>query len=198
MIDLRTGAFSGGGGETAVLNAASAQISNWLGLPSGVAAGMTDAKTPDAQWGAEKAMTLMAAGLAGGNMIYESSGMAAALLGVSFEGFVLDDEMIGHIYRALRGVEVSPATLDFDAIQSAVLGDGHFLGAPDTMAAMERDYFYPDMADRDAPSAWEEAGARAARDRASDKAKHILATHRPAYLSDVQEREIAKRFAIKV
>ncbi|MEM6825055.1 MAG: trimethylamine methyltransferase family protein, partial [Pseudomonadota bacterium] len=44
VIDLRTGAFAGGGGEITVLNAASAQISNWLGLPSGVAASMTDAK----------------------------------------------------------------------------------------------------------------------------------------------------------
>ncbi|MEL6960930.1 MAG: trimethylamine methyltransferase family protein, partial [Pseudomonadota bacterium] len=33
VIDLRTGAFAGGGGETTVLNAASAQLSNWLGLP---------------------------------------------------------------------------------------------------------------------------------------------------------------------
>lgn len=33
VIDLRSGAFCGGGGESAVLNAASAQLSNWLGLP---------------------------------------------------------------------------------------------------------------------------------------------------------------------
>ncbi|MEM1372736.1 MAG: trimethylamine methyltransferase family protein, partial [Pseudomonadota bacterium] len=74
VIDLRTGAFAGGGGETVVLNAASAQISNWLGLPSGVASSMTDAKAIDAQYGVEKAMTALAAGLAGGNLIYESSG----------------------------------------------------------------------------------------------------------------------------
>ena len=53
VVDLRTGAFSGGSGETAVLNAASAQLSNWLGLPSGVASSMTDAKAIDAQYGAE-------------------------------------------------------------------------------------------------------------------------------------------------
>ena len=51
VIDLRTGAFAGGGGEIAVLNAASAQVSNWLGLPSGVAASMTDAKANAAQYG---------------------------------------------------------------------------------------------------------------------------------------------------
>jgi len=196
VIDLRTGAFAGGGGEIAVLNAASAQISNWLGLPSGVASSMTDAKAIDAQYGVEKGLTALAAGLAGGNLIYESSGMTASLLGASFEAFILDDEMHSAIYRMLRGVEVSPDTLNFDAISSAVLGEGHFLGGPDTLAAMERDYFYPAMADRDTPRAWAEAGASEAWDRAKVKARAVLASHRPAYLSDAQEAEIARRFKI--
>ena len=157
---------------------------------------MTDAKVPDAQWGAEKGITALAAGLAGGNMIYESSGMTAALLGASFEGFVLDDEMIGHIYRALRGIEVTPETLSYDVIRDAVLDDGHFLGTADTMAAMERDYYYPALADRDAPSAWEERGAQDAWARAKATAQGILAEHDPRYLSDAQEAEIAKRFKI--
>ncbi|MEO0865595.1 MAG: trimethylamine methyltransferase family protein, partial [Pseudomonadota bacterium] len=128
VIDLRTGAFSGGGGETAVLNAASAQIINWLGLVSGVAASMTDAKALDAQYGVEKGLTSLAAALAGGNLIYESSGMTAALLGASFEAFVLDDDMHSATYRILRGIEVSDDTLDFDGICAAVTGEGHFLG----------------------------------------------------------------------
>ena len=119
VIDLRTGAFAGGGGEIAVLNAASAQIINWLGLVSGVAASMTDAKALDAQYGVEKGLTSLAAALAGGNLIYESSGMTAALLGASFEAFVLDDEMHSHTYRILRGIEVSTDTLDYDGIFAA-------------------------------------------------------------------------------
>ena len=111
VIDLRTGAFAGGGGETVLLNAASAQMSNWLGLPSGVAASMTDAKAIDAQYGVEKGMTSLAAGLAGGNLIYESSGMTSALLGASFEAFILDDQMHAMTYRTLRGVEVSEENL---------------------------------------------------------------------------------------
>ena len=136
VIDLRSGAFAGGGGETTLLNAASAQLSNWLGLPSGVACSMTDAKAIDAQYGVEKGMTSLAAALAGGNLIYESSGMTAALLGASFEAFILDDEMHAMTYRTLRGVEVSEENLGFDAICAAILGDGHFLGADHTYKAM--------------------------------------------------------------
>ena len=43
VINLRSRAFEGGGGETTLLTAASAQLLNWLGLPSGVACSMTAA-----------------------------------------------------------------------------------------------------------------------------------------------------------
>lgn len=189
VIDLRTGAFVGGGGEISVMNAASAQISNWLGLPSGVACSMTDAKAIDAQYGMEKGISALAAGLAGGNLIYESSGMTASLLGASFEAFVLDDEMHSLIYRTLRGIEVNEETLGFDAICEAVLNVGHFLGGSHTIAAMERDYFYPKLADRDAPVTWAEKGRPEAWGQARLAAKHILATHQPQYLArDIEAR----------
>ncbi|WP_166418900.1 trimethylamine methyltransferase family protein [Cochlodiniinecator piscidefendens] len=196
VIDLRTGSFSGGSGETAVLNAASAQLSNWLGLPSGVACSMTDAKAIDAQYGMEKGLTSLAAALAGGNLIYESSGMTASLLGVSFEAFILDDEMHSHTYRALRGIEVTDDNLGYEAVFDAVLGEGHFLGGHHTYAAMERDYFYPSLADRDEPRTWAEKGGRDAWSVAQTRARQILETHHPSYLSEDQDREIRAKFNI--
>lgn len=194
VIDLRSGAFAGGGGEIAVMNAASAQISNWLGLPSGVAACMTDAKAIDAQYGVEKAITALAAGLAGGNLIYESSGMTASLLGASFEAFLIDNDMHTTIYRMLRGIEVSEETLGYDVIRATVLGEGHFLGADQTLAAMERDYAYPDLADRDAPITWAEKGAPDMWGRARLRVREILNDHRPAYLSPAQDSAIRTLF----
>ena len=196
VIDLRTGAFAGGSGETAVLNAASAQLSNWLGLPSGVASSMTDAKALDAQYGVEKGMTSLAAALAGGNLIYESSGMTASLLGASFEAFVLDDEMHAYSYRALRGIEVTPENLGFDSICEAILGDGHFLGSEHTYQVMERDYFYPSLADRAEPRVWAAEGGIDAWQRAHKRAKEILATHHPVYLNKTQDRLLHKKFNI--
>ncbi len=196
VIDLRTGAFSGGSGETAVLNAASAQLSNWLGLPSGVAASMTDAKAIDAQYGMEKGLTSLAAALAGGNLIYESSGMTASLLGASFEAFVLDDEMHSHTYRALRGIEVNNDNLGYDAICQAVLGEGHFLGGAHTFAAMERDYFYPKLANRDDPRTWTQNGAQDAWATARARAREIFDTHYPIYLTSDQDAAIRAEFKI--
>ena len=196
VIDLRTGAFSGGGGETAILNAASAQLSNALGLPSGVASSMTDAKSIDAQYGVEKGVTALAAALAGGNLIYESSGMTAALLGASFESFLIDDEMHSAIYRTLRGVEVSDETIGLQAIEEAVLGDGHFLGHSQTMAAMERDYVYPDLADRNPPISWSEGGRQDIWARANQRAKTMLLEPDPGYLSKAADEAIREKFNI--
>ena len=112
---------------------------------------MTDAKAIDAQHGVEKGMTSLAAALAGGNLIYESSGMTASLLGASFEAFILDDEMHAMSYRVLRGIEVTKENLGFDAICGAILGDGHFLGVDHTFQATERDYHYGKFADREQP-----------------------------------------------
>ncbi|MFK8081410.1 MAG: trimethylamine methyltransferase family protein [Granulosicoccus sp.] len=197
VIDLRTGSFSGSGGEITLLNAASAQIANWLGLPSGAASSMSDAKAVDAQMGLEKAMSSLGVGLSGCNMIYESSGMTASLLGASFEAMLIDDEMLSQTYRILRGVEVNEDTLGFDAIKEAVYGEGHFLGGQHTINAMQRDYFWPSaLSDRQQPAVWEEDGAKDMWQRANVKVRQILQNHHPAYLSDENDRKIRDYFKI--
>lgn len=95
---------------------------------------------------------------------------------------MIDDEMHSLIYRTLRGIELTPQTLNIEAIKSAVLGDGHFLGDQHTLDAMERDYYYPSLSDRNDPKTWEEQGAKTIRDVARMRVNSILDTHHPGYL----------------
>ena len=198
VVDLRTGSFSGSGGEISVLNAAAAQISNTLGLVSGVASSMADAKAVDAQMGVEKGLSSLAAGLAGANMIYESAGMMASLLGASFEAMILDNEMLALNQRAIRGVEVNEETLGFDAIRQAVYEDGHFLGGENTMNAMLRDYYYPTLANRDSPTVWEETGAPDAWHAAKTQLAQLQSEPRDNYLSQEADARIRDQFPIKL
>ena len=64
------------------------------------------------------------------------------------------------------------------------------------MAAMERDYVYPQIADREQPRTWAEEGATDAWQRAKAKAEKVLKTHRPDYLGDVARRKIKDQFNI--
>ncbi|HEY5658073.1 MAG TPA: trimethylamine methyltransferase family protein [Myxococcota bacterium] len=197
VSDLRTGAFSGGGGEEAVLNAASAQIANFYDLPSGVAAGMSDSKLPDNQAGYEKGITTALAGLAGANMVFESAGMLGSLMGCSFEALVIDNDMLGSVQRAVRGIEVTDETLSYDVLEQVCCGGpGHFLGQAQTLSMMETEYQYPDVGDRTSTDAWEEGGATDIRERAAVKVRAILASHYPEYIDPAVDEEIRRRYPI--
>ena len=198
VSDLRTGAFSGGGGEEAILNAAAAQIGNFYDLPSGVAAGMADSKIPDEQAGYEKALTTALAGLAGANLVYESSGMLASLLGCAFESFVLDDEMLGFVLRAVRGIEVTEETLAVDTIEEVATGAGHFLGSSQTLELMEKEYVYPRLGDRSTPEEWQQRGGSDIRARALARVREILAEHYPAHIDPALDADIRARFPIRL
>ena len=196
VIDLRTGAFAGSGGETSAMNAAAAQIGNFLGLPTGVASSMSDSKTVDAQMGSEKTLSSTATGLAGANMIYESAGMMASLLGVSFEAFVADNEMLATVQRLMRGIEVNSDTLAFDTIKETVFGQGHFLGGNHTISAMQRDYYYPKLGNRETPTVWKESGGKNMEQQAKEEAKVILKNHKPNYINPKVDSIIRKKFNI--
>jgi len=88
---------------------------------------MTDSKSPDAQAGYEKGITVVMAALAGCNNVSESSGMMASLMGYSYESLVIDNEMLGMVMRTVRGIEVNEETLSYRAIKDTVEGEGHFL-----------------------------------------------------------------------
>ena len=194
--DLRTGAFSGGGPEEALLNAASAQISNFYDLPSGCAAGMTDSKLPDNQSGVEKAINVLMTGLAGANMIHESAGMQASLLGCCFEAMAIDSEMLGFVLRVLRGIEVNDETLSVDLIKEVVNGPGHFLGSDQTLRLMESEYIYPELGDRLQPALWEELGGLDIQARAKTYVQQILSTHYPTYIDPAADTKIRDAYKI--
>ena len=197
VSDLRTGAMSGGSGEQAVLMAACAQMANFYDVPCSVAAGMTDAKVPDAQSGGEKGYTVTLAAQAGANMVHESAGMHASLLGACYESFVIDNDLAGSVLRAVRGIEVTDETLSLDVIAEVTTrGPGHYLGHDQTLDAMEHHYHYPEVGCRRTPAEWEEGGARDVRDTARDRARQILASHYPDHVAAKADERIRERFEI--
>ncbi|MDH3429696.1 MAG: trimethylamine methyltransferase family protein [Gammaproteobacteria bacterium] len=198
VSDLRTGSFTGGGGEEALVSAAAAQMTNHYGLVSSVGAGMTDSKLPDNQAGYEKAIAVALAALAGCNNISESAGMMGSLMGLSFESLVIDNDMLGTVLRTVRGIEVNEETLSYAEIENAVRGEGHFLRQKQTLSLMRSEYDYPKLADRLTPNVWEEAGSLDIREQAAMRVNEILSTHYPTYIDPAVDNKIRDRFKIKI
>jgi trimethylamine---corrinoid protein Co-methyltransferase len=199
VSDLRSGAMSGGSGEQALLTAGCAQMHRFYGLPGGAAAGIADAKLPDMQAGWEQAISNVLAGLAGLNMIYEAAGMHASLLGFCPESLVLGDDLIGQVLRCVRGIEVTEDTVSIEAMREVCLkGPGHYLGHPDTLALMQTEYVYPNVADRLSPKAWAEYGKPEALQMAVMRKKEILESRYPGYISGATDAAIRQRFDIRL
>ena len=195
VSDLRTGAMSGGSAEQALLTAACAQMAHFYDLPGGSAAGMADSKLPDIQSGYEKGITNVMAGLSGLNLVYESAGMHASLLGFCLESLIIDNDMLGHSLRCVRGIEVSDEALSIDTIADVCLnGPGHYLGNEQTLKLMQTEYFYPAIGDRFSPKEWNEKGKPDILQRAIAEKKRILETRFPSHVPRAIDDKLRMRF----
>lgn len=197
ISDLRTGAMTGGSGEAAVAAAAAAQLLLHLGLPSTASAGMTDAKTPDAQAGYEKGYTVALAAQAGADMINLSVGMLGSIMAASCEALVIDDDMCGAILRAVQGVYMTDSAIDLDRIEAVATGEGHYLGEAQTLALMKSEYVYPSLGNRQSISDWQDAGSPTIWDTAVSRTKDLL-QEPPTHLPKEREAVIRAAFDIRL
>lgn len=197
VSDLRTGAMSGGSPEQGILSAACVQLGNYFDLPTGTACGMTDSKFPDFQAGAERGYTAAAASMAGANIVYESAGMYASLLGTCPESLLMDNDVLGACMRMTKGIAVNEASLSFETIKDVCLNDhGHYLGSDQTLSVMQSEYIYPELSDRDSPNVWEEKGKQVLLEKAIAKKQEILSAAPSKHISDELDAAIRERFDI--
>lgn len=196
MTDLRSGQFTGGSGEQALLSAAVAQICQFYGLPFTVGAGMTDAKVPDFQAGYEKAIGAALTGVAGSPILGMAAGMTASIVGASAEMLVIDNDLFGSLNSALRPIEVNDETLSYEVIKETVAGQGHYLSHPQTLGLMRSAYYYPKVADRSTLEGWVEKGSPDIRAHARMRTRKLLSTHYPTYIEPAVDAKIRERFPI--
>ena len=193
VMDMKSSAYLSGAIEMGLMQAGVAQMAQYYQLPLYSTAGMSDSKLPDIQAGYEKALTSLLVGLAGANFIHDAAGPLEFCMSVAYEQYVIDNEIIGMVMRAVRGIEVSDETLALDAIKEIGPG-GNFLIHPNTLRHMRTELFEPQVADRQLRERWEAAGAKDARERAREIARDILLHHEPHALDEELDEQIRSRF----
>jgi trimethylamine--corrinoid protein Co-methyltransferase len=187
---MRVGRIAIGAVEMGLINVASAQIAHTYGIPCRGTASATDSKLLDIQAGYEKALVLTMAALGGVNKIFYPGTLEGALT-VSKESLVIDDEIIGGLYRIIEGVDVNEATLALGVIDAVGPG-GHFLSQRHTMQFLEREQFIPPLGDRQTREKWESAGGKGVAERAHEKVARILAEHQVDPLGAEVEAELER------
>jgi trimethylamine--corrinoid protein Co-methyltransferase len=94
-----------------------------------------------------------------------------------FAQLVLDSEFVRMIKHTTRGFVVDEESLAVNVIQS-VGPSGDFLTQDHTLKYM-RTHSQPQLIDRHPLARWQASGAADAYQRALEKTRHILGTHRP-------------------
>jgi trimethylamine--corrinoid protein Co-methyltransferase len=191
IANMKSGNIALGAMETGLINAATAQLARYYGLPSRGIGGTTDSMIPDIQAGLEKAATLMMAALAGINLIYSFAGSLESTLTVSYEQLVIDNELAGMVSRALKGIKVNDETLAVDVIKKVGPGN-HYLTQRHTLENFRKEHYIPRILNREKRKTWENAGSKDLREIAREEVKRILKTHQPEPLDRDVEKELKR------
>ncbi len=189
IFDMRHGTTPYGAMETALIDAAYAQVGKSLGLPTHGYLCATDAKALDAQAGLESGMTALVGALAGINMI-SGAGMLDFIACQSVEKLVVDAEAIAMVRRLLAGIQARGETLATGLFAELGLS-GEFLGARHTRQWFKAEQHLPSaVIDRASVRAWAEAGKPDTMARSRARAAELLAQYQPRPLAPEVEKEL--------
>jgi trimethylamine--corrinoid protein Co-methyltransferase len=189
IFDMRQGTTPMGAIETAMIDAAYAQVGKSLGFPTHTYLGASDGKVVDYQAGLESGVSAMIGALAGINMI-SGAGMLDFLACISPEKLVLDAEAIGMAKRMVRGVEVHTDPLA-TAMFAGMGFKADFLKLAETRRLFSKEQYLPSaVIDRGSIRSWLDSGGPDAFARAKVRTQQLLAAYkRPAAWAE-QEKEL--------
>ena len=192
-MDMRHMEYTMGSVEMAIMNAAAVQLAKLYDFPIYGSGGVTEAKRPDIQSGCEKTFSNLMVAMNGADLVHLAAGMLDSGNSISYEQYVIDNEIIGMINRILSGISVNEDTLGFNVIEKVGPG-GNYVMEDHTIEHMKEEFFYPDLSVRCNFDIWEERGRPSMLSRANDLVDEILGDGREGLLDTDLILEIKKKF----
>ena len=194
IADMRTGALSVGAPEMAILQNPQAQMARFYGLPCRGSGGLTDTHFPDIQAGIESALGLMSTIMSGSNFILHAVGIMDSYLAMSYEKFLIDEEICAMLIRMLRPMEVSDEAIQFDVMKEVGPG-GEFLTHAKTLELCRSEFFVPELATREDHATWKAGGRKTMDQRATQRLAERLAAYEKPDIDPSIERDLAQYVA---
>jgi trimethylamine--corrinoid protein Co-methyltransferase len=187
-MNMRTGMATFGAIEMGMMSAALVQLSKRYRVCSDSYGLGTRSKNLDEQAAYEKALNGVLVALAGADLI-AAAGLMQDALTSSAEQLVIDNEILGMIYRAVRGIEVSADTLALETIMN-VGPAGNYLTEMHTRAFMRKEYFQPRLVYQTGAAPHPAPVQKTILEAARDTAEAIIKSHRPTPLANEAVAEI--------
>ncbi len=156
--DMRTVISAVGAPEAVVLASAATQLARFYRLPCRTGGMLTNAHCADAQAAAEGALIMSTAVRNGANFIAHACGQLGSYISMSFEKWLIDEEVCRMIRRILAAMDITVESIDVDTIKS-VGSDGNYLVHPTTFKHC-RSLYRPNLFTRDDYQSWWDSGAK--------------------------------------
>ncbi len=192
-MDMRKVEFTFGSVEMAMMNAAAVQLAKLYNLPIYGSGGVTEAKRPDIQAGCEKTFSNLMVAMTGADCIHLAAGILDSGSSISYEQYVIDNEIIGMIHRILSGIRVNNDTMGFDVIKKVGPG-GSYVMEDHTVEHMMDEFFYPTLSVRCIFDIWEKEGRPSMLSRSNNRVLEILEDVGEGLLDIELISEIKKKF----
>lgn len=173
-MDLRTGTAAFGAIELGMMASAIVQLAKRYRVCSDVYGLGTSARQLDEQAGYEKALNGLLVALTGADLV-AAAGLLEDALTSSAEQLVIDNEILGMIFRAVKGIEVTAETLGVEVIERVGPG-GNYLTEEHTRAFMRREYYQGKLSYRAGSASWEAAGYATVVEAARERVRKIVET----------------------
>jgi trimethylamine---corrinoid protein Co-methyltransferase len=189
---MKNGSFAAGSPEAMLINTPNLQMGReYYHLPTRTMCGITHAKEIDCQAGYETMMSLLLGVLSGANIGVQCVGTLDALMTVSYEKIIIDQELISRALRFRNGVEpVSEESLAVEVIRQVGSG-GNYMAHPSTFRQC-RSLWNPSVSNWESYDAWHAAGDESLVVRANKKYKEILAKAPETLIEQGLDKELKR------
>jgi trimethylamine--corrinoid protein Co-methyltransferase len=173
-MDMKTGGLSIGCPELSLVVSATAQMARFYKLPSRSGGGLTDAHVTDAQAAAESTLALSTAVRNGVNFILHAAGILGSYIAMSYEKFLVDEELCGVLRKLITPIAVTPESIDTEMIARVGIG-GQYLTQPKTFKLCRTEFYLSDFMNRQNHAGWKAAGAKRLDQGGTDRLNQRLA-----------------------
>jgi len=185
-MDLRSGAYTGGGPEDFLFGAATNELADFYNVPLSMGAFATGDKRSGWQAGLENGLSSFMASISGADMLL-GVGLLHGSRIWSFEQMVLDCEIASIVESMLRGIPFDDEALALAAIAEVGPG-GEYLTQPHTRTAM-KGLWKSTYMDRRPYGQWLDDPEKF-HNAAREKARSLLKNHQPEPLDPALDREL--------
>lgn len=185
-MDMRSGSLAVGCPELSMVVSATAQMARFYDLPSRSGGSLTDTHVADAQAAGESALSVSTAVRSGIHFILDAAGILGSYMAMSFEKFLIDEEMCRMLRKLVAPIDFSDGAMDLEVIKTVGIG-GQYLTQPQTLARCRTEFYSTGFFNRRNHAAWTADGGKRIDQAAAQKLGERLAAYvKPPIDPDVE------------